>query len=244
MLEIEDLHVAYEDIRALWGVSLQVKDGEIVVLLGPNGAGKTTLLRSIAGLHQPLQGRILLEDVPVQHMPAHRLVEMGVVLVPEGRRLFGEMTVLENLTLGAYTPRARAEREHSLRRVYEVFPILAERGDQSAGTLSGGQQQMLAIGRALMSLPRLLVLDEPSLGLAPLVVRDIFEVLRSINQSGVTLLLAEQNARMALELAQRAYILEQGRVAGEGTGQEMLQADHVRRSYLGQISQIGAMSDR
>jgi branched-chain amino acid transport system ATP-binding protein len=240
MLEIEDIHVAYEDIRALWGVSLEVKSGETVVLLGPNGSGKTTLLRSVAGLQPPFEGRILLEGTPVHHMAAHRLVELGVVLVPEGRRLFSEMTVLENLMLGAYAARARVRGEDSLRRVYEIFPILAERGDQAAGTLSGGQQQMLAIGRALMSRPRLLVLDEPSLGLAPLVVRDIFAVLRSINQSGVTLLLAEQNAQMALELAQRAYILEQGRITGEGTGQEMLQADHVRRAYLGQISQVEA----
>ena len=238
MLEVEDISVAYGDLRALWGVTMSVKAGEIVVLIGPNGAGKTTLMRSVAGLQPPFSGRILLDGQPAHRMPAHRLVERGVVLVPEGRRLFAGMTVLENLLLGAYSAKAREQHEDSLRRVYEIFPLLQERRDQAAGTLSGGQQQMLAIGRALMGLPRLLLLDEPSLGLAPLVVRDIFDVLRRINQEGVTVLLAEQNAQMALELAHRAYILEQGRVAAEGTASEMLQTDHVRRAYLGQVSPI------
>ena len=236
MLEIRDVEVAYEDLQAIWGVSMEVAAGEIVVLIGPNGAGKTTLMRAIAGLQPPLRGRIVLDGAPIQSLAAHSIVERGVVLVPEGRRLFAGMSVYENLLLGAYTAKARAAQAKTLQRVQEVFPILAERRDQAAGTLSGGEQQMLAIGRALMSLPRLLLLDEPSLGLAPLVVRDIFEVLRQINRDGVTLLLAEQNARMALELAHRAYILEQGKVAGQGTGPEMLASDHVRRAYLGYVA--------
>jgi branched-chain amino acid transport system ATP-binding protein len=238
MLEVQDIDVAYDDLQALWGASLEVRAGEIVVLIGPNGAGKTTLMRSVAGLQPPSRGRILLDGSPVHRLPAHRLVERGVVLIPEGRRLFGGLTVLENLTMGAYSPKARSGRQETLRRVYEVFPLLAERSEQAAGTLSGGQQQMLAIGRALMGRPRLLLLDEPSLGLAPLVVRDIFEVLVKINRDGVTLLLAEQNARLALEVAHRAYILEQGSVAGLGSAVEVSQADHVRRAYLGQVSPL------
>jgi branched-chain amino acid transport system ATP-binding protein len=196
-------------------------------------------LRSIAGLQPPFRGSILLEGKPIHSLGAHQIVGRGVVLVPEGRRLFATMTVLENLVLGAFTARARAKQEETLERVYGIFPILAERREQAAGTLSGGQQQMLAIGRALMSKPRLLLLDEPSLGLAPLVVSSIFEVLRQVSEDGVTLLLAEQNARMALGLADRAYILEQGRVAGEGTGREMLESDHVRRAYLGYAPVVG-----
>ena len=237
-LETKDIYVSYGDLTALWGVSLEVHESEIVVLIGPNGAGKTTLMRAVAGLQPPKRGSILLDGESVHQLRAHQLVERGVVLIPEGRRLFAGMSVLENLILGAYTPKARKALAETLDRVYTVFPVLAERRDQAAGTLSGGQQQMLAIGRALMAKPRLLMLDEPSLGLAPLVVGDIFDVLRQINMDGVTILLAEQNARMALELAHRAYILEEGRVSGEGTAQEMLQADHVRRAYLGQVSPL------
>jgi branched-chain amino acid transport system ATP-binding protein len=189
-------------------------------------------------LQPPYRGNILFDGESVHQLRAHQLVERGVVLIPEGRRLFAGMSVLENLMLGGYSTKARKAVAETLDRVYTVFPVLAERRDQAAGTLSGGQQQMLAIGRALMSQPRLLLLDEPSLGLAPLVVADIFDVLRQINADGVTVLLAEQNARMALELAHRAYILEEGRVSGEGTGREMLQADHVRRAYLGQVSPL------
>jgi branched-chain amino acid transport system ATP-binding protein len=240
MLELEanDIYVSYGDLTALWGVSLQVHQGEIVVLIGPNGAGKTTLMRAIAGLQPPYRGNILFDGESVHQMRAHQLVERGVVLIPEGRRLFAGMSVLDNLTLGAYAPKARKALAETLDRVYTIFPVLAERRSQAAGTLSGGQQQMLAIGRALMAQPRLLLLDEPSLGLAPLVVADIFDVLRQINADGVTVLLAEQNARMALELAHRAYILEEGRVSGEGTGREMLEADHVRRAYLGQVTPL------
>jgi branched-chain amino acid transport system ATP-binding protein len=237
-LEADNIYVSYGDLTALWGVSLEVHQGEIVVLIGPNGAGKTTLMRAVAGLQPPYRGRILLDGAQVQRLRAHLLVERGVVLIPEGRRLFAGMSVLENLMMGAYSPKARKALHKTLDHVYTVFPVLAERSDQAASTLSGGQQQMLAIGRALMAQPRLLLLDEPSLGLAPLVVRDIFEVLRQINNQGVTLLLAEQNARMALELAHRAYILEQGKVTGEGVAAEVLQSDHVRRAYLGQVSPL------
>src|SRR5205823_2107935 len=238
MLEIEDVSVAYGDLQALWDVSLSVGAGEIVVLLGPNGAGKTTLMRAVAGLQPPFKGRIRLDGEHVERLAAHRLVERSVVLVPEGRRLFGGMTVLDNLLLGAFSTRARPGRAETLKRVFEIFPLLEERQMQSAGTLSGGQQQMLAIGRALMGRPRLLLLDEPSLGLGPLVVRDIFALLRRINEDGVTLLLAEQNARQALGLAHRAYILENGRVAAAGSARDMLEADHVRRAYLGQVSPV------
>jgi branched-chain amino acid transport system ATP-binding protein len=233
MLEVRRLEVSYGDLQALWGATLEVDQGEIVALIGPNGAGKTTLLRSVAGLHRPSSGTIHLDGVPIQRLPAHTIVERGVVLIPEGRRLFGTMTVLENLEMGAFTARARRARSDTLERVYDLFPILAERRSQLAMTLSGGQQQMVAVGRALMGLPRLLLLDEPSLGLAPLVVQSIFEVVQAINQRGVTVLLVEQNARLALELAHRAYILEQGRVAGEGTGRAMLTDEHVRQAYLG-----------
>ena len=235
MLEVRDVDVAYGDLPALWGVSLEVQQGEIVTLIGPNGAGKTTLLRTVVGLHRPRRGSVLLEQVAVDQIPAHRIVDLGVVLVPEGRRLFGSMTVTENLELGAFTPRARRERAATLKDVYSLFPILAERSGQIAATMSGGQQQMLAIGRALMGLPRLLLLDEPSLGLAPLVVQDIFTVIQQINQRGVTILLVEQNARMALELAHRAYILEQGRVVGQGRGADLLGDRGVQEAYLGYV---------
>jgi branched-chain amino acid transport system ATP-binding protein len=235
MLELREVDASYGDLPALWGVSLEVQQGEIVTLIGPNGAGKTTLLRTVVGLHRPRRGSILLEQVAVDQIPAHRIVDLGVVLVPEGRRLFGSMTVTENLELGAFTPRARRERAATLKDVYSLFPILAERSGQIAATMSGGQQQMLAIGRALMGLPRLLLLDEPSLGLAPLVVQDIFTVIQQINQRGVTILLVEQNARMALELAHRAYILEQGRVVGQGRGVDLLGDRAVQEAYLGYV---------
>src|SRR5579859_3905200 len=217
LLDVADLAVAYGDVRALWDISLHVDPGEIVVLIGSNGAGKTTLMRAIAGLQRPLSGTITFEGARLDMLPPHALVERGIVLVPEGRRLFGGMSILENLELGAYTPRARQERTATIEHVFELFPLLAERKRQLARTLSGGQQQMLALGRALMGLPRLLMLDEPSLGLAPLVVENIFEILQKINRSGVAVLLVEQNVRAALELANRAYILEQGHIVGQGT---------------------------
>ncbi len=243
MLEARALAVAYGDLQVLWDVSLDVHAGEIVVLLGPNGAGKTTFLRTVAGLHRPLSGSVELEGAPIQAMPPHQIVERGLILVPEGRRLFGGMSVLENLELGAFTARARQQRHQTLKQVFELFPLLFERRSQRAATLSGGQQQMIAIGRALMGLPRLLLLDEPSLGLAPLIVQKIFEVIRDINREGVTVLLVEQNARLALELADRAYIIEQGRVTGQGAGAELLADQHVRQAYLGDAPPAGAASD-
>jgi len=235
MLEVRGVAADYGDVRALWDISLRVNSGEIVALVGPNGAGKTTLMRTIAGLHRPASGSVLFEGQRLDSLAPHRIVEQGLILVPEGRRLFGEMTVLENLRLGAFSSRARSQRESSLARVYDIFPLLRERRTQVAATLSGGQQQMLAVGRALMGLPRLLLLDEPSLGLAPIIVRGIFEVIRSVNRAGITVLLVEQNAHLALEVADRAYILEQGRVAGEGTGEALLHDKLVQRAYLGYV---------
>jgi branched-chain amino acid transport system ATP-binding protein len=232
-LSIDGLDVFYGDLQALWGVSLHVEEGEIVALIGPNGAGKTTLMRTIAGLHQPQAGSIHLGDVPLHMLPAYEIVDKGVLLVPEGRRLFGGLTVLENLELGAYTRRARELRFKTIKHVYETFPILADRQDQRANTMSGGQQQMLAIGRAMMGLPKLLMLDEPSLGLAPLIVQHIFEIIKRMNEGGVTIFMVEQNANQALELADRAYILEQGKIVGTGIGRELLQNNEVRQAYLG-----------
>jgi branched-chain amino acid transport system ATP-binding protein len=240
MLEVRAVEVFYGDLQALWGTTLAVHQGEVVALIGPNGAGKTTLMRTITGLSRPTRGSVVLDGESLERVPAHGIVERGVVLVPEGRRLFGEMTVLENLEMGAFSRRARQRRASTLANVFEIFPILAERRRQLAASLSGGQQQMVAIGRALMGLPRLLLLDEPSLGLAPLVVQDIFGVLRRVNENGVTVLLVEQNARLALELADRGYVLEQGRVVGEGSGAALLADEAVRQAYLGYVTVEGA----
>ncbi|OFW59176.1 MAG: branched-chain amino acid ABC transporter ATP-binding protein [Actinobacteria bacterium RBG_16_64_13] len=232
-LNVDAINVAHGDIQALWDVSLEVGQGEIVALIGPNGAGKTTLMRAIAGLHPLKSGTVLLRDKALHALPAHRIVEQGVIMVPEGRRLFGGLTVMDNLELGAYSKRAREVRANTLELVFELFPLLAERRTQRANTMSGGQQQMLAVGRALMGVPKLLMLDEPSLGLGPLVVENIFETVRQMNQQGVTIFLVEQNARQALELAHRAYILEQGRIVGTGLGDELLRDDRVQQAYLG-----------
>jgi branched-chain amino acid transport system ATP-binding protein len=235
MLEVRGVAADYGDVRAVWDVSLEVRSGEIVTLIGPNGAGKTTLMHSIAGLHRPSEGEIMFEGTALRNLAAHQIVECGVILVPEGRHIFSTMRVEENLEVGAYSARARSARAATFKRVFDIFPILAERRDQIAGTLSGGQQQMLAIGRALMGLPRLLLLDEPSLGLAPLIVRDIFAVLRAVNEQGVTVLLVEQNARQALKLANRGYVLEQGRVISEGSGADLLADVGLQRAYLGYV---------
>jgi len=233
LLELRGVDVSYGDLPALRGVSLSVEDGEILSVVGANGAGKTTMLRAISGLMRPRAGEILLDGARLDRLPGHQVVERGVVHVPEGRKIFPSLTVRENLELGGYSGRARSERPASLERAFALFPILRERQRQVAGTLSGGQQQMLAIGRALMALPRVLMLDEPSLGLAPLVVEEIFRVIERINRAGTTVLLVEQNTRQALGLARRGYVLENGRVALVGASRELLDNEHVRRAYLG-----------
>ncbi len=236
MLEIESIEASYGPFLVLSGVTLAVRPGEIVALLGPNGAGKTTLIRCIAGLLRPRAGAIRWEGRSLCDAPAHTIVERGVAVVPEGRRLFGAMTVEENLALGAFAPRARRDEVARLEGVYAIFPVLRERRGQAVRALSGGQQQMVAIGRALMADPRLLVLDEPSLGLAPRIVESIFAVLREINRAGVSILLVEQNVHAALALAHRGYILELGRVATEGQGSALMNDPHVRRAYLGPLA--------
>jgi branched-chain amino acid transport system ATP-binding protein len=235
-LEVAELEAAYGPFLALSGVTLAVRSGEIVALLGPNGAGKTTLIRCIAGLLRPRAGTLRWDGAPLAGVPAHAVVERGIAVVPEGRRLFPTMTIEEHLDLGAFAPRARADRARRLEEVYAIFPVLRERRRQLVRALSGGQQQMVAIGRALMAAPRLLVLDEPSLGLAPRVVEAILGVLGQINGQGVSILLVEQNVHAALALAHRAYILESGRVAGEGSAAALLNDPHVRRAYLGPLS--------
>jgi branched-chain amino acid transport system ATP-binding protein len=234
MLAIHDLHVYYGNVHALKGIELSVEQGEVVTLLGANGAGKSTTLRTVSGLLRPQQGEVRLEGRLLNNVAAHRIVGLGVSHAPEGRRVFSTLTVQENLNMGAYSRSDKAGIEESRQRVFGLFPRLKERRQQVAGTLSGGEQQMLAIGRALMSRPKLLMLDEPSLGLAPLLVRAIFDTIREINRQGVTILLVEQNARAALRLAHRAYVLETGRVALSGAASELLQSERVRQTYLGE----------
>jgi branched-chain amino acid transport system ATP-binding protein len=236
VLEIRDLEAGYGDARALVGVSLSVAPGEIVALLGPNGAGKSTLLKSVAGLLRPRAGTIRWEGEELARVRAHLIVERGLALVPEGRRLFGGMTVEENLELGAFAARARRERRANLERVYALFPVLRERRREVVRALSGGQQQMVAVGRALMASPRLLMLDEPSLGIAPRLVRAILDALAEINRAGTAVFLVEQNVPAALALAHRAYVLESGRIVAEGGGAALLQDPHVRRAYLGPLA--------
>ncbi len=233
MLELEGVDAGYKDLQVLWGVSLRVGEGELVALVGPNGAGKTTTLRIISGLLKPAAGSVRFHGRPLDREPPHRIVEMGISQVPEGGRIFTGMSVEENLELGAFTARARKEKAQSMKWVYQLFPRLEERKKQRAGTLSGGERQMLAIGRALMSRPSLLLLDEPSFGLAPLLVEQIFEMITEINRQGVAVLLVEQNVRAALELAQRAYVIENGRIVGEGSGDALLSFESVRSAYLG-----------
>ncbi len=233
LLELQDVEVAYGDLPALRGVSLGVEEGETLSVVGANGAGKTTMLRAISGLLRPRAGRILLDGARLDQMPSHVIVARGVVQVPEGRKIFPGLTVKENLELGSYVAAARAHRRHSLERVLGLFPRLAERQRQAAGTMSGGEQQMLAIGRALMARPRILMLDEPSLGLAPIIVQEIFRIIAEINRLGTTVLLVEQNTRQALSLSRRGYVLENGHIALEGSGAELLDNEHVRRAYLG-----------
>jgi branched-chain amino acid transport system ATP-binding protein len=239
VLELRGLEAAYGDVPALSGVTLRVGEGEIVALLGPNGAGKSTLLGCVSGLVRPRAGSISWEGKNLLTIAPHLIVERGLAVVPEGRRLFGSMTVEDNLELGAFSPRARAARRESLARVFALFPDLRARRRQVVRALSGGQQQMVAVGRALMASPRLLMLDEPSLGIAPQLVRAILDALVEINRAGVTILLVEQNVRAALTLAHRAYILEGGRVVGEGAGADLLGDPHVRRAYLGPLAAGG-----
>jgi branched-chain amino acid transport system ATP-binding protein len=232
LLQIENLHAGYGDLEVLHGIDLEVNEGEIVALIGANGAGKTTTLRSISGLIKVSEGSITFEESNIRSWRSSKIVAEGVVQVPEGRKLFADMSVMENLRLGAYK-RGRSDINGSLDEVFELFPKLSERSSQSAGTLSGGVQQMLAIGRALMTKPRFLMLDEPSLGLAPKLVIDIFGVIKNINGLGVTVMLVEQNAVHALQLSDRGYVLENGRVVLHGTGEELLGDDRVRTAYLG-----------
>ena len=232
LLEVENIHVYYGAIHAIKGVSFSVNEGEIVTLIGANGAGKSTTLDTVAGLLRSKTGDIRFNGQSIAHMPAHKVVSEGLALVPEGRRVFSQMTVEENLEMGAFT-RSSVTVAPSLKRVYEQFPRLEERKNQIAGTLSGGEQQMLAMGRALMSQPKLLMLDEPSMGLAPILVEQIFDIIRQLHKAGTTILLVEQNAQMALSVADRAYVLETGRITLSGTGKELAESPEVKKAYLG-----------
>jgi len=233
MLKVENINTYYEDLQALWGISLEVNAGELVALVGPNGAGKTTTLKTIVGLLKPASGAITFDGKKLNKEAAHKIVELGISQVPEGGGIFTGMSVLENLELGAFVPSARRFKNDSLEQVYEIFPRLKERKDQQAGTLSGGERQMLAIGRALMSKPKLLLFDEPSFGLAPILVQHMFDVIGKINKQGMTILLVEQNVRAALDLADRAYVIENGRIVGEGKGDALLSFESIRSAYLG-----------
>jgi branched-chain amino acid transport system ATP-binding protein len=233
LLEARNLHIGYGDAPAVWDVSLDVAAGEIVAVIGPNGAGKTTLINAIAGLLRCRQGELRFDGVDMTCVRAHDYCSHGIALVPEGRRLFAKMSVEENLELGCYLPAARAGRDQSLERVYGLFPILRDKRAQLAGELSGGQQQMVAIGRALMARPRIVLFDEPSLGLAPTIVDDMFEIIARVREEGAAVLLVEQNVLKALGIADRAYVLEQGRIVSAGLPDELLKQPHIREAYLG-----------
>jgi branched-chain amino acid transport system ATP-binding protein len=233
MLEVRDLQVAYGAAPALWGVTLSLHAGELLSVVGPNGAGKTTLVNTLAGILRARGGNIVFEGRDLTQWPAHRFCEAGIAVVPEGRRLFTTMTVLENLELGSLLPAAKAQRQNSLDAALALFPALKAKLGSAAGELSGGQQQMVAIARALMTRPRLLLLDEPSLGLSPLVVHEMFGAIRQVNADGVSVLLVEQNVAMAMQVATRAYVLEEGRVVAEGTPQELMQRPEIQKAYLG-----------
>jgi len=233
LLEAQNVSIAYGDATAVWDVSLTVDEGEIVSVIGPNGAGKSTLINAIAGLLRWKKGSLVLGGVDLAEIPPHRVCRQGIALVPEGRRLFTTMTVEENLEIGGFRPEARKLTQESLERVYELFPMVREKRHQLAGSLSGGQQQMVAIGRALMARPRLLLLDEPSLGLAPSVVSDVFRAVEAIHSEGVSILLVEQNVALALDVANRVYVLEDGRIVAEGPPQELAAQSRIREAYLG-----------
>ena len=233
MLRIENLDFSYGDLQVLWGLSLEVNQGEIVTVLGANGAGKSTTLKNVSRLVRPSAGSITFEGKDLGKLESHQVVELGVVQVPEGRRIFPEMTVLENLRMGSFIKSTRPDRQRNIERAFTLFPRLAERQKQLGGTLSGGEQQMLAIGRGLMTNPRLMLLDEPSLGLSPLFVKNIFEIIKEINRQGTTILLVEQNVFQSLRISHRAYVLETGRVVLSGTGEELLGNEHVKKAFLG-----------
>lgn len=233
MLNAKDVHLYYGAIHALKGISFHVEEGEIVTLIGANGAGKSSTLRGVSGLTPIHSGSICFEETEIMKMPVHKIVELGISHVPEGRRVFPDLTVLENLEMGAYLRRDRVGIKKDLARVFDLFPRLKERLKQSAGSLSGGEQQMLALGRGLMSKPRLLLLDEPSMGLAPLLIKEIFEIIVDINKSGTTIFLVEQNAHMALSIADRAYVLETGKIVLEGDAKELAENELVKKAYLG-----------
>lgn len=234
MLEIKDLEVCYGVIRAIKGVSFEVNQGEVIALIGANGAGKTTILHTITGLIPAEKGSILFDGKELTKTPAHKIVSMGMAHVPEGRRVFAQLSVLENLKLGAYTRKSKSEIDESLQMVYERFPRLEERKNQVAGTLSGGEQQMLAMGRALMSKPRIILMDEPSMGLSPLLVSEIFDIIKVISEGGTTVLLVEQNAKKALSIADRAYVLETGNITLSGKASDLMNDDSVKKAYLGE----------
>lgn len=233
LLEIKDLRVHYGRAEALKGISLSVEEGAIVALIGANGAGKTTTLRTISGLKRPTSGEIWFQDKKINGMPAHRIVKLGIAHIPEGRVVFAPMTVIDNLKIGAYLRKDRDQVARDLDSVYQHFPILKERGGQKAGSLSGGEQQMLAVGRALMNSPKLLLMDEPSMGLSPILVEGVGNIIRDINKTGISIILVEQNARMALDLASRAYVLEVGNITLEGDARELASDERVKKAYLG-----------
>ncbi|HJC33153.1 MAG TPA: ABC transporter ATP-binding protein [Candidatus Mediterraneibacter faecipullorum] len=234
MLEVKDLEVYYGVIQAIKGISFEVNKGEVIALIGANGAGKTTTLHTITGLISPKKGHVIFEGKDITKVPAHKIVSMGMAHVPEGRRVFAELSVYENLRMGAYTRKDKSEIEESLANVYKRFPRLEERKNQMAGTLSGGEQQMLAMGRALMSKPKIILMDEPSMGLSPILVNEIFDIIRAVSESGTTVLLVEQNAKKALAIADRAYVLETGKIVLEGNAKELLEDDSIKKAYLGE----------
>jgi len=233
MLKVNNIDVYYGDVQALWDISFEVKEGEIVALLGSNGAGKTTTLNTISGLLRPRKGNIEFLGQELSKLPAHKMAGLGIAHVPEARRLFSEMTVKENLLMGSLMPEAKARREESMERVFTIFPILKERAWQAAGTLSGGESQMLAVGRGIMACPKLMMMDEPSLGLAPFLVDEEFKVIERINREGITILLVEQNVAHALKACTRAYVLEIGRITLQGKGEKLLHDKHIEEAYLG-----------
>ena len=234
MLEVKDLEVYYGMIQAIKGISFEVNKGEVIALIGANGAGKTTTLHTITGLLSPKKGSVMFERKDITKIPAHKIVSMGMAHVPEGRRVFADLSVYENLKLGAYTRKDKENLNKDLESIYERFPRLAERKNQSAGTLSGGEQQMLAMGRALMSKPSIILMDEPSMGLSPILVNEIFDIIESISKSGTTVLLVEQSAKKALSIADRAYVLETGKIVTSGKASELLEDDSIKKAYLGE----------